>query len=222
MQLLEENMKAGHLKSTLDVLKRVAMVYACLATVSWALAEPLEGSASSDSPAFDEATTVKVRGPRLEFFLNLGAAKQTGYLTTDKSETATQFGFHFLAPRGLFAFEFGSFQANHDTGEFQLGNNQSVRVSTFSWMSYIDVLSKGRFGASLGIGPAIVTLAQSSPDYRIDFGAFVFGGLLRYQLNDNWSLQFKSQWYGIEQVANAQTTGFEVWQNTLGVGYSWN
>jgi hypothetical protein len=159
--------------------------------------------------------------PRLEFALGLGSARQAGYLTTADALGSYNFAVHLYAPRGIFAFEFGSFKGTHDTGEFNMANNSDFNVETFAWMSYINVYSGESLKGYLGLGLGEISVVQNSPDYRTNYGTIVWGGILRYQLADKWSLQWKSQWFGVEQRAAGISTSFEAWNNTLGIGYQW-
>jgi hypothetical protein len=102
-----------------------------------------------------------------------------------------------------------------------MANNSDFNVETFAWMSYINVYSGESLKGYLGLGLGEISVVQNSPDYRTNYGTIVWGGILRYQLADKWSLQWKSQWFGVEQRAAGISTSFEAWNNTLGIGYQW-
>lgn len=159
--------------------------------------------------------------PHSEFALGLGSAQQTGYLTTADALGVFNFAYHIFTPRGIFGIEITGFKGTHDTGEFLLAQNKAFSVSTFAFMSYIEVYSREALSTYLGIGLAEVSVAQNEPDYRTNFASFILAGLVRYQFAEKWSVQWKTQWYNVVQTANSQSTSFEVWNNTLGVGYKW-
>jgi hypothetical protein len=158
--------------------------------------------------------------PRLEIDFAVGGARQTGYLTTAKSEGAYVIGVNLETTSGLMTFEWSGFKATHDTGEFILANNKEVRVSTFSFIPQFKVLDRGALNLFLGLGISQVGIYQTDPDYNTIYGSYILSGMLRYRLNDRWSIHFKSQWYGVRQTANNIDTGFEVWNNVIGVGWS--
>jgi hypothetical protein len=157
--------------------------------------------------------------PRLEIDFALGSAQQTGYLTTDKSVGAYVLGVNLETETGLMTFEWNGFKANHNTPEFNLATGREVRVSSFSFIPQFKVLDKGAWNIFLGLGITQVGLYQADPDYYTLYGSYILSGLLRYRLNDRWSIHYKSQWYGVRQAANNVETGFEVWNNLIGVGY---
>lgn len=157
---------------------------------------------------------------KVELSIAGGVALQTGYLTSKDSVGSYILGASLVMPGGLFSFEWQSFQADHDTSEFALNNGKSVTVSTMSFIPHVMVYSREPLNAYLGIGFANVGLYQQSPDYSTNYGSFILSGLLRYELNPRWSVQYKTQWYNVHQTVNDQETSFEVWNHALGVGYS--
>lgn len=159
---------------------------------------------------------------RAEFTFAGGIALQTGYLTTQKSVGSYIFGANFVTPGGLLSVEFQGFNADHNTGEFPLSNNKSVVVSTFSFIPNIRVYTKEALSIYLGLGLIQVGLFQSAPESTVSYGSFVFSGLLRYELNDKWSLHYKTQWYNVSKTESDQKTSFEVWNHAFGAGYSFN
>ena len=158
--------------------------------------------------------------PRLEFTMSAGLALQTGYLTTQDSVGSYILGVNFPLPGGLMAFDWQGFRADHNTGEFALTNNKEVRVSTFSFVPYIRVFEKEAWNLYLGLGFMEVSLSQDNPENFVNYGSFVFSGMLRYQINPKWSAHYKTQWFSINQTVNDQKTSFEVWNHVVGVGYS--
>lgn len=157
---------------------------------------------------------------RIEITASGGVALQTGYLTSQSSEGTYIIGVNFLLPGGLMAFEWQGFNANHDTGEFALNNNQSVSVATVSFIPHIKLWNHGAWNIYLGIGFTNVGLYQTGPEYTTNYGTFTYSGLVRYEINPKWSVQYKTQWYNVVQTINDQKTSFEVWNHVLGVGYS--
>ncbi|HEY8272274.1 MAG TPA: hypothetical protein VIG33_15390 [Pseudobdellovibrionaceae bacterium] len=158
--------------------------------------------------------------PRIELTLAGGLALQTGYLTTKASLGTYIFGVNFVMPGGLMSFDWQGFHADHDTGEFPLNNNKSVTVSTFSFIPHVRVFNHEAWNAYVGLGFTQVSLYQTSPEYMVDYGSFVFSGLLRYELNNKWSVLYKTQWYNVNKTENDQKTSFEVWNHAIGAGYS--
>jgi len=159
---------------------------------------------------------------RVEITAAGGVALQTGYLTSQDSVGSYVLGVNFLMPGGIFTFEWQGFDADHDTAEFALNNGKSVSVSTMAFIPYVQVLSKDVWKAFLGIGFVNVGLYQTSPDYNSNFASFIFSGQVRYELNPKWSFFYKTQWFDVSQTVSDQTTGFEVWNHLLGVGYGIN
>lgn len=157
---------------------------------------------------------------RIEFSAAVGAALQTGYLTTTDSVGTYILGAGLVMPGGLFSFEWQGFKADHDTSEFPLNNGKSVQVSTMSFIPHVMVYNRDLWNVYLGIGFANVGLYQEGPDYNTNYGSFILSGLLRYELSRKWSLQYKTQWYNVQQTVSDQKTSFEVWNHALGVGYS--
>jgi len=158
--------------------------------------------------------------PRLEINFAVGSAQQTGYLTTNNAVGAYILGVNLETESGLMTFEWSGFKATHDTAEFALANNKDVRVSTFSFIPQFKVLDRGALNLFLGLGLTQVGIYQTDPDYSTIYGSYILSGVIRYRLNDRWSTHFKTQWYGVRQTANNVETGFEVWNNMVGVG--WN
>ena len=175
---------------------------------------------------FAQATTPEyielreIPGFRIEATMAAGTSLQTGYLTSKGSVGSYILGVNFLMPGGVMSFEWQDFDADHDTGEFALKNNAMVSVSTMSFIPHAKIFARNAWNFYLGIGFANVGLQQKDPDYNIHYGTFVLAGLVRYELNPQWSVQYKTQWYNVAQTVNDQETSFEVWNHTLGVGYS--
>jgi len=157
---------------------------------------------------------------RIEVTAAGGVAMQTGYLTTKDSVGSYVLGVNFVMPGGLMSFEWQGFQADHDTGEFALQNNKSVSVATMSFIPHVRFFNRDAWNLYLGVGFTNVGLYQNGPDYNTNFGTYIFAGLLRYEFNPKWSVQYKTQWYNVIQTINEQTTTFEVWNHFVGVGYS--
>lgn len=157
---------------------------------------------------------------RFEVTLSGGTALQTGYLTSQRSESTYDVGFHFHAPRGLLSVEWQGFSANHNTGEFDLQNNSSVSVTTISLISHFQVAQVQNWLFYVGLGVTDIFLEQSNPTYQSSYGSVIFAGMIEYYLSEKWSLHYKTQWYNMEQTINNQKTSFEVWNHFLGVGYS--
>ncbi len=161
--------------------------------------------------------------PRAEFGFAAGVALQTGYLTTQDSVGTYILGLNFITPGGLMSFDWQKFNVDHDTGEFQL-NNKSVNVTSFSFIPYFRVLNKDfnehALNIYLGVGLIEVTLFQADPEYMVNYGSFIFSGLLRYELSNKWSLQYKTQWFNVNQTINDQKTHFESWSHSFGAGYT--
>lgn len=181
----------------------------CLLSVSLAKATPAEYIELHEIPK-----------PRLEITFSAGLALQSGYLTRQDSVGTSIFGVNFLTPGGLTTFDWQSFRADHDTAELSLVNNKSVGLSTFSFIPHLCVFNKNAWNIYLGLGLVHVGLYQTTPDYNLVYGSFIFSGLLRYELSPKWSLHYKTQWYNVAQTLNDQKTSFEVWNQTLGFGYS--
>lgn len=158
--------------------------------------------------------------PRLELAMGLGTAVQTGYLTSKNSVMGHIVGVNLLSPRGMMSFEWNGFTADHDTGEFALNNNKKVQVSTFSFLPYFEVYERSALKAYLGFGLAQVSVSQYDPDYNTNYGTFTAAGQLRYQFAPRWSAHLKTQWYGVQQIVNDQTTSFEVWATVVGVAWA--
>ncbi len=158
--------------------------------------------------------------PRTEITFGGGAALQTGYLTTANSAGAYSVGLNFGLPGGIFAFDWQGFRADHDTGEFALANNQVVSAQSFSFVPYLKVYNKDSFYLLLGIGFSQVSLMQFDPDYYTTYGTFAASAMARYNLNEKWSLQYKTFWYAVNQTVNNQKTSFEVWNHFVCAGYS--
>ena len=157
---------------------------------------------------------------RLEITAAGGVALQTGYLTSKDSVGSYILGVNFVMPGGLFSFEWQGFDADHDTGEFALNNNKSVGVSTMSFIPHVQVFARDPWDVYLGIGFANIGLYQESPDYNTNYASFILSGLLKYQVNPKWSVQYKTQWFNVHQTVNDEKTSFEVWNHMLGVGYN--
>lgn len=178
----------------------------------------LGSSALATTPEYIEIKEVPLA--RVEITAAGGVALQTGYLTTEPSVGSYILGVNFVMPGGLFSFEWQGFNAKHDTGEFALNNNDSVTVTTVSFIPHVRIYNREAWNVYLGIGFTNVGLYQYGPDYNTNYGSFLFAGLLRYELNPRWSVQYKTQWYNVVQTVNDQKTSFEVWNHTAGVGYS--
>lgn len=158
--------------------------------------------------------------PHLEINLSGGMAQQTGYLTTEDTVGTYILGVNFEAGGGMMSFEWSGFTVKHDSGEFVLNNNHDVQVAAFSFIPQIRVLDREAWNLFLGFGLTQVGLYQSDPSYTTVFGTFILSGLLRYRIAEKWTAHFKSQWYGVRQTVSGQSTGFEVWNNVLGIGYN--
>lgn len=179
------------------------------------------GLSSSCWATTPEYIEIKEAPPlRLEVTVSGGVALQTGYLTSKDSVGSYILGLNFVMPGGLFSFEWQGFEADHDTGEFALNNNKSVSVSTMSFIPHVQVYSRNAWNVYLGIGFTNVGLYQTNPDYTINYGSFIFGGLLRYEITPKWAVHYKTQWYNVVQTFNDQKTSFEVWNHMIGFGYS--
>lgn len=161
-----------------------------------------------------------VPSSRLTLQLSVGQARPSGYLTTASSAGAYALGVDLQTGSGLMSFEWTGFTVNHDRGEFPLERDRRVRVSTYSFIPQVRVLDGAQWNLFLGLGLSHVNLAQWDPDYVVTYGTFVFSGLLRYQMTSRWSAHLKTQWYNVQQSSNNQDTHFEVWNNFLGLGWT--
>lgn len=174
--------------------------------------------AQATTPEYIELREVPVF--RVEATAAAGVALQTGYLTSKDSVGSYTLGVNFLMPGGVMSFEWQGFNVDHDTGEFALNNNHRVSVSTMSFIPHAKFFSRDAWNLYLGIGFANVGLYQTSPDYNTNYGTFILAGLVRYEFNPKWSALYKTQWYNVAQTVNDKETSFEVWNHTVGVGYS--
>ncbi|WP_413287537.1 hypothetical protein [Bdellovibrio sp. HCB337] len=156
--------------------------------------------------------------PRFDINFSAGAARQTGYLTTESSVGTYILGVNMEAGAGMMSFEWNGFSVDHDTGEFPLNNNKRVQVATFSFIPQFKVLDRDAWNVFLGFGLSQVGLYQYDPNYTTIYGSYIFSGVVRYRISNRWSAHFKSQWYGVRQTLAGQSTSFEVWNNVLGFG----
>jgi hypothetical protein len=158
--------------------------------------------------------------PRMELALGGGLDFQSGYLTRQDSVAGYDVSLNLGLPTGIFAFSFQGFNADHDTSEFALGNNKLVKVMAFSFIPYVTLCTRGNLSVLGGLGLTQVGLYQTSPEYNFNFGTYTLSAWWRYQLSPQWSLQYKTSWFAVTQIANDQKTTFEVWSHTVAAGYS--
>ena len=170
----------------------------------------------------DESDSNDITPPfrRYEVTLSGGTALQTGYLTSKRSEGTYDVGLNFRTPRGLLSVEWQGFNANHNTGEFDLANNTSVSVATISLISHFQVFETEKWRFYLGLGVSDIFLSQTNPTYQLSYGTVIFSGMIEYQFCERWAAFYKTQWYNMEQTLAGETTTFEVWSHLVGVGFN--
>ena len=158
--------------------------------------------------------------PSLELVVSGGIAMQSGYLTQKDSVGAYGIDLNMGLGKGLLAFSWQGFSADHDTSEFALANGKSVSVTTFAFVPYVNLAQGERWSLLGGIGFTQVSLYQENPEYSVSYGTFTLSGVFRYALSPRWSVQYKNNWYDVEQTIAGQKTTFQVWNHLIGAGYS--